>query len=294
MRLSNTTACAGAWSHTERIKMLAEAGYDCVDLSMSSMINDSDPLNSDEYVTVVRAMAEQAEKSGVTFNQGHAIFNVGGMPEEDIIALTKERTIRAMDISAMLGIGCLVVHPLQFRRYFGNEEFFAELNRRFYRDLIPFAEDRGVVLACENMWQSNAHSGVILDSVCADPYEFNEYIDSVASPFLTACLDLGHCGLCGREAQDCLRIMGKRVTALHVHDNDYVHDSHTLPGFGKMDWDAITEALADIGYEGDFTFESDAFFKPFNKDKDYESEMDALRLSVSIGRKLIGKIERAR
>ena len=35
---------------------------------------------------------------------------------------------------------------------------------------------------------------------------------------------------------------GKRVKALHVHDNDLVRDVHTLPFTRKIDWDR--------GYDG--------------------------------------------
>jgi sugar phosphate isomerase/epimerase len=47
--------------------------------------------------------------------------------------------------------------------------------------------------------------------------------------------------------------------ALHVHDNDYIDDRHTLPGLGRMDWEEIMKALAEIDYDGDFTYEADNF-----------------------------------
>ena len=52
-----------------------------------------------------------------------------------------------------------------------------------------------------------------------------------------------------------IREMGnKHIQALHVHDNDYLSDAHLEPFSGKMDWIAMTKALKDIGYKGDFTF----------------------------------------
>ena len=57
-----------------------------------------------------------------------------------------------------------------------------------------------------------------------------------------------------------------------------------------MNWDEITKALADIGYSGNFTFETDCFFDSFQDD--IELERAALKLSELIGRRLIDKIEK--
>ena len=52
-----------------------------------------------------------------------------------------------------------------------------------------------------------------------------------------------------------IRTMGSRIGALHVHDNDYRKDLHTIPGHGDMNFPAITEALKEIGYRGIYTLE---------------------------------------
>ena len=45
----------------------------------------------------------------------------------------------------------------------------------------------------------------------------------------------------------------------HVHDNDGIHDSHTLPFYGTTNWESVMEALAEIGYEGNLNYESGLF-----------------------------------
>jgi sugar phosphate isomerase/epimerase len=105
---------------------------------------------------------------------------------------------------------------------------------------------------------------------------------------IVACLDVGHSSIAGREAQDCIRVLGKRLGALHIHDNDYLDDTHTLPGLSEMNWEEITRALADIGYEGDFTLETDHFFDSLCTVEETEC---GLKLAALIGRKMINKIE---
>jgi sugar phosphate isomerase/epimerase len=51
-----------------------------------------------------------------------------------------------------------------------------------------------------------------------------------------------------------------RLGALHVHDNDGKRDIHQLPYHMAIDWDEILDALADVGYRGDFTLEADNFY----------------------------------
>lgn len=72
---------------------------------------------------------------------------------------------------------------------------------------------------------------------------------------------------------------------LHVHDSNGYEDLHQIPGFAKAEWDEIMKALADIRYDGDFTFEADCFFNRFHPDL----WLDALVFMNKVGRLLINK-----
>ena len=70
--------------------------------------------------------------------------------------------------------------------------------------------------------------------------------------------------LVGENPQDAIRILGKeRLKALHIHDVDYRADTHTIPYTMKIQWEEVLQALKDIEYDGDFTFETVNFFKGF-------------------------------
>ena len=83
---------------------------------------------------------------------------------------------------------------------------------------------------------------------------------------------------------------GGRVKAVHIHDNGHRADDHTLPYLGKLDWNAITSALGEIGYAGDFTFEVTNYLTPF----DDALADQALAFQVTVGRHLIQKVQAAR
>ena len=56
----------------------------------------------------------------------------------------------------------------------------------------------------------------------------------------------------------------------------------------SMNWDEICKALAEIGYKGHFTFESDNFLKRY----DDEFIPTALRFMYDTAKYLVAKIEK--
>ena len=113
-------------------------------------------------------------------------------------------------------------------------------------------------------------------------------MDSLNSEYLVACLDAGHAMLVKEKSDDMVRAPGrKHLQCLHVHDIDGIHDSHTAPYSGIIDWTAFMEALAEIDYQGDLTFEAISFFSHTPP----ALWQDAANYMVRVGRHLIGLFE---
>lgn len=289
MILSQTISCASKFGDIKATEMIASAGFDAIDYSMSRLAKDGGILFSDEYKKYVSELCETAKRNNIYFNQGHAVTYVYNEDAETAYNILVQRNIRCLEISALMGIKTLIVHPIETGNYIGREEYVFEKNMKYYRTLLPYAEEHGVKIACENMWCGDKRRGVTRGSVCSNPYEHAHYVDEINSDMFVACLDVGHSSLAGREAEDCIRVLGNRLGALHIHDNDYKDDMHTLPGLSEMNWEEITRALADIDYKGDFTFETDHFFDSLDSTEEVQT---GLNLSALIGRKMIGKIEK--
>ncbi len=290
MILSQTTSCASKFGEITAIELIAEAGFDAIDYCMSALQDDGNVLVSEEYEKYVNTLCETAKRNNIIFNQGHALGYVHRETPEVALEVLTKRNIRAIEIASLMGIKTLVVHPIESGNYIGNEQQVFEKNIKYFRTLIPYAEEKGVKIACENMWCGNKKKGVRTGSICSNPFEHAHYVDEISNDMFVACLDVGHSALAGREAQDCIRVLGnKRLQALHIHDNDYLDDMHTLPGLSEMNWDEITKALADIGYEGDFTLETDHFFDSLCT---IEETRIGLKLAELIGRKMINKIQK--
>ncbi len=120
------------------------------------------------------------------------------------------------------------------------------------RKLLPLAEEMGVVIAIENVW----------NKFLLSPLEFARYVDEFASPWLRAYFDVGNVVLFGYP-QDWIRTLGARIVKLHFKDfrfrwvtgtNQRVAEFVGL-GEGDVDWKAVYTALAAIGFKGTATVE---------------------------------------
>lgn len=244
------------------IDLLIDAGYKCLDITLFT----KDEFHmQDNYKETAKALKERALSKGAVFTQAHAPF--GGGYENYTTRLIPQFP-RVFEYAGLLGVKNVVVHPIQNGRYYGRAQELFEMNMEFYTSLKKYAQDSGVKIAIENMWQRHSQGGYICDDVCADPYELAKYYDELNDPqVFTVCLDLGHVALCGREPEDAIRIIGgQRLGALHVHDVDYKSDLHTLPGLGKINYNAVCKALAEVDYKGEFTLESDNFLVRYSND----------------------------
>jgi len=285
MILSTQTHClADRLGDAAAIRILAQAGFDALDFSMFNNLTRADhPLSQPGYREYAVNLKRIADDQGIRFNQAHAPFPSFIEGNAAYNEQTYPIITRAIEVAAILGASVVVVHPFSV----SDSEQKKALNLAFYRRLQPLCESCGIKVALENMWGLHPVSRRIIPNVCSTGESFAEYLDELDPGCFTGCLDLGHSGLVNLDAADMIRILGHdRLRALHVHDNDFLNDTHTAPFLGKMNWAAITAALADIDYAGDLTFEADNFLVGFPD----ELLPAAARFLQDIGRHLIRMI----
>lgn len=269
------------------IEIIKKAGFDAYDISLVSMRDDDHYLNGEDYIEKAHSIKNFADSLGLPCNQAHAPFP-SSVGDEEKDAKIFKKIVRSMEIASILGAKIIIVHPKHHLPYQEHIEELYNMNVEFYNSLIPYCKKYNIKVACENMWQCNSNTYSIIDSTCSRPWEFNKYIDALNSEWIVGCLDIGHTSLVGTDTSDFIHSMGnKRLQALHVHDTDFVNDLHTLPFFGKIDYEKVVRALGEIDYQGDFTFEAECVFDkiPIN------ALQPAADLMCSIGRYLTEKIE---
>ena len=271
------------------IGILKAAGYDSLDLTLTRLSRDENYVFSgNDALKYAEQVKKWADDAGIIFSQGHTPFDFVWTDPNEFEDRFIPLTIKALEISAAVGAEIVVVHPFNYGENGKNKEEIFDVNMKLYRRLIPYAKDLGIKIALENLFRKDPKRTSFLPSVCATADDFIRYFDTLDSEYIVGCLDLGHASIVGIEPQDFIRALGHdRLKALHVHDNSYNSDDHTLPGLGKMDWEEIAKALADINYDGNFNYEADNFMKGF----DDSFKPTVCRFMADRGRHLIKKIE---
>lgn len=250
----------------EAFQVAKDAGFDGVDLTLCDVFKNDTYWLEDDYLEKARALRAEADAIGIRVLQAHAPFNGTTEYAEELF----EHTKRSIEIAAICGAECIVVHPIQHLPYFDdpkNVEIVFDYNMDFYGKMVPIAREYGIKLAIENMWRTNRKRGVIDHSVCSRPEEFCHYVDELQKRYgdtITACLDIGHTVLVGVDPCEMIEKLGSRIGALHIHDNDYVKDLHLIPGHGQMNFEAVHAALKKAGYRGHYTLECTGY--PFDEE----------------------------
>lgn len=251
------------------IEAVARAGFDAWDFSLFDMIDydwDTGVMRrgrqataSDGYLAYARHLKQVGLDNGIVCNQSHAPF-------PSLWPNVKDYLKRALECTAEAGGECCIIHPMN--------EASVEKNTEMYNDLLPFAKACGVRIATENMWCWNDEENHARSAACSDPSSFNAHLDAVNDMFFVACLDIGHAEMfgLGTNAPQMIRALGSRLFALHIHDNNLHDDCHWLPGYGKIEYDAVLNALKDVDYKGYFTLEANAHLDNCNE-FDYQDKI---------------------
>ncbi len=242
------------------VELVAKTGFDAWDFSMFEMCSSQNgilvptnhPTAQSNYLAFARRLKQIGLDNGIICNQGHAPFP--SSPK------SKDWLKRAIECLAEAGGEICIIHPMNN----GTPKENAEM----YFELLPFAKEHNVKIATENMFNWSNLLNHAKFAACATPKSFNDHLDAVNDDHFVACLDIGHAEMKGSKtnAPEMIRALGKRLKALHIHDNDKLHDSHQIPFSMNVDFVAVVDALKEIGYDGYFTLEASSYLESFKKE----------------------------
>jgi sugar phosphate isomerase/epimerase len=97
--------------------------------------------------------------------------------------------------------------------------------------VLEEARRLGITLAIENAWEEN-------------PHVLERLVDLLPKG-AAVCIDVGHVSAFSRlTLKRWWDVLGDRVAALHLHDNDGLSDEHLAPGKGIVDFPALVGLVA--------------------------------------------------
>lgn len=271
MRISTSTGICTTVLHRETryftcadaLRAIAAAGFGGVDLCFVAFGRPGMPMAAENWREWVAGQKALADRLGLVTNQGHAHY----YSAKDSYRYTAQdwdhaESLIRRDIEAagICGVPWLVVHPDSHLKD-GNYSRSLSLETQYARfsRLGELAGKWNVGIAIENMVDNNP-----IKRFGGSHEDLLELLDRLGDDErFGVCWDTGHANLNQNDQPSAIRALGSRLRCLHVNDNHGKTDDHTLPFLGTVQWQGIMQALKDIGYSGDFTYEIHRFTEGF-------------------------------
>ena len=248
---------------------IAEAGFTAVDWSIYNTVNTRKPGYAGTCIfekpldAVIAHYSEELasiRKNGLTITQAHAPWPLYLPGQPELTAYAIGILTRMIELCGYAGCPRLVIHPicLSLTELTDTPEDIDRINMHMLGSLIPTLIRCNVTACLENLYVRNDMNFV--DGAFSDPYGAAAMVDRLnekaGQEVFGICLDTGHMNLLGKDMRTFLPVLGKRIKALHINDNDGFSDQHIAPLAGKINWKLFCQCLRQIGYEGDLSFET--------------------------------------
>lgn len=167
----------------------------------------------------------------------HAPFmdlNPGAL-EPLVFAATRHRFAQSINAAQALGARLLVFHPgYDSWKYGGQDHLWLEQSQLFWPPLLEQAAQAGCRMVLENVFEARTETLVTL-------------LDSLDSPLLGHCFDIGHWHLFAEVSlAEWFAALGPRLSHLHLHDNFGKYDEHLPVGEGRIDFASLFSLVSTL------------------------------------------------
>ena len=220
----------------DRFKLARDCGFDGVEAYTMT-----DPKE-------VEATHEASVKSGLKvhsiMNQAHW-SNPLSSADRETVRTSMEGMKTSLHNAHDLGAETVLLVPAVVDAKTRYVEAYAR-SQRAIRELVPLAEELGVIIAVEEVW----------NKFLLSPLEFARYVDEFNNPHLQAYFDVGNVVLYGYP-QDWIRTLGERIKKVHIKDFKVKEQTWQWTELyeGAIDWPEVRRAFDEVGYDGWFTAE---------------------------------------
>jgi len=221
-------------SVTQKMKAVKAAGFEGVEM-MSHLDQDEVLKARDEAGLVIPSVCGAEHWSKPLSHPDPKVR------EEGLEAL--KQTLRD---AARYGASSVLLVPAVVSREVGYGDAYARSQEQI-RKAIPLAEQLGVKIAIENVW----------NQFLLSPLEAARYVDEFNSPAVGWHFDVGNIINYGFPEQ-WIRILGKRIQKLHIkefslkkRDDQGLRKGFDVPLLeGDNNWPEVMKALDEVGYHG--------------------------------------------
>jgi sugar phosphate isomerase/epimerase len=222
----------------ERIDF-ALANRICPEVYFSSEDLDSSPEKD------VRGLAEALRENGLeaTVHGPFMDLSPGGV-DRRVKEITIDRFAKTIQWARLFKAKSVVFHPgYEKLKFDGYVKAWLESSLQTWRPLVGEAEDQGLTLAIENVFEET-------------PDPLAALLDEIDSPHFRFCFDTGHHNLSSNTPLPLwIEALGRRLFEVHLHDNHQELDDHLPIGDGNFDFNRFFGLLSNFGLNPIYTIE---------------------------------------
>lgn len=201
-----------------------------------------------EWKSLVKAYRAQLRSvPGKLAMHGPFMDMAPGSPDSKINQAVIKRYQQAIQIGAELGTEVIVFHANFIAAIHTNEYRSAWHTRNvdFWGPMAEFAQQHGVTLAVENMWEY-------------DPNIIADVLKAINNLHLRACLDVGHAHLFGEVPfESWLKALEPLLVHSHMNNNNGKIDVHQAFDNGVLDYHRILPQMRALSAPPTMTLEMD-------------------------------------
>lgn len=254
-KLGISLGAYGSVALDEQISLMKANGF-------SATFTGAENPNLDVIIPALKDAGISCDNFHAPFNKINDIWQVGDAGDHML-----SRLLTSVEKCAKYEVPALVVHLSSGEK----APCVNAIGRDRWAQLMDLADKRGVTICYENQRK--------LSNLA---FAFEEF------PAAAFCWDCGH-EFCFTPGRHYMPLFGKKLAALHIHDNCMVFnsDDHMIPGDSGIDFDYVAGQIAESGYEGTLMLElirkKTEFYADWTAEQYYAHAGDAARkLSADI------------
>lgn len=218
-------------SIADRFKLARDTGFEVIQAPTTPDARQADEIKAAADASGVRVDS--------VMNMAHWKYPLSSA-DPSVVATSLEGVRTSLHNAKLWGCDAVLLVPAVVNPQTSYKDAWTRSQTQI-RALLPLAQELNVVIAIEEVW----------NKFLLSPLEMNTYISEFKSPLVRAWFDVGNVVLYGYP-QDWIRTLGPSIYKVHLKDFKRSKDGYAWVnlGDGDIDWQAVREAFADVGYHG--------------------------------------------
>lgn len=182
-------------------------------------------------------------KLEITFHAPFMDLSPGGV-DSKIKEVTIDRFTGVIELAQFFKPKTIVFHPgYEKWKFDGNVDLWLKSSLQTWRPLVREAEEAGLILSIENVFEEAPDSLLSL-------------LKEIDSPHFRFCFDTGHHHVFSKTPLSLwIETLGKYLVEVHLHDNHKERDDHLPMGEGGFDFNQFFGLLSQFECHPIYTIE---------------------------------------